>query len=110
MGEIKLKDKAQINDKFREIIKSHEYEKYILSLLNDSKEIFKDITFDYLTSQSNGEPDFLDQHGNKYDVKLAFDTKQGQLLGDQRFDLVKWVKEMMDERAEFSNCIEKRSM
>ena len=98
------------NVEFRNLIKSHKYEEYILNIINKSCEIFGGKTFKIVLSQSHGESDFVDNNGIKYDAKLLFTTKQGQLIGDKKNDISDWIKSMIEERGEFAKSIEESNV
>ena len=97
-------------DAFRNLIKAHRYEEYVLSIINKSAKIFRGNAFKSVREQSHGECDFIDKQGKKYDAKLLFNEEQGRLIGDNSNDLQQWLQEMMDERAEFAESIEKRDL
>lgn len=107
---MRIRTVITINDSFRELIKSHNYEKYVWSIINSSKEIFPDFRFTHIEDQAHGESDFLDQFGKRYDAKLVFDQDQGRLIGDSRNDLLNWVNDMLNEKTEFSEIIDNRSI
>lgn len=97
-----------ISRDFRDMIKESRYERLVNAILNQSTVIITDTPLIHIDSQPDGEPDFIDTKGNKYDVKLLFDSKQGELVGARRFDIKNWIESMMDESAEFSEYIYKR--
>ena len=99
---------ANIQDNFRTIIKSGNYEKIILDIMNSSKKIFPN-KYIHQKEQSHGECDFIDSvTKEKFDAKLPFYKKQGEMLGSNNYDYDVWFKSMMNETAEFSNVIENR--
>ena len=105
---ISINTSVIIQDEFRTIIKSGNYEKIILDIMNSSKKIFPN-EYIHQENQSHGECDFIDKNTEeKYDVKLPLYKKQGKLLGSHNFDYEAWFKSMMDEVAEFSNVINNR--
>ena len=85
---------AHISDDFRPFVKNRRadcyYEKIFLSIINSSNKIFKNQTFTYVEEQANGECDYLDQLGNKYDTKLLINENQGRLMGDNRHEHEEW--------------------
>lgn len=89
-----------IKDNFRKLIERHYYETLVLEILNNSKDIFKDYQFTHIENQAHGECDYIDQFGNKYDVKLLLDEKQGALIGEEKNELSKWAKKMYEESEE----------
>lgn len=105
---ISIKTIANIHDDFRTIIKSGNYEKIILDIMNSSKKMFPN-KYIHQEEQSHGECDFVDLvTKEKYDAKLPLYKKQGELLGSNNYDYEAWFKSMMNEAAEFSNVIENR--
>lgn len=107
---MKYQTLVTIDNAFRDLIKAHNYEKYVLAIINRSTVIFQNLSFSPVSSQSHGECDFLDSQGQKYDAKLVFDNKQGQLIGDSKNDLLDWLNSMLDEKTEFSESIHKRDL
>ena len=95
---------------FREFIKKQNYERYILEIINRSKKIFAGKHFIYVVDQAHGECDFVDECDQKYDAKLLFDKRQGQLIGDAKNDLREWIQVMVDEKIEFAKSIEQRDL
>lgn len=105
---IATKTIANIHDDFRTIIKSGNYEKIVLDVMNSSKKMFPN-KYIHQEEQSHGECDFVDLvTKEKYEVKLPLYKKQGELLGSNNYDYGAWFKSMMDEAAEFSNVVENR--
>lgn len=90
-----------ISDSFRDLLKRQKYEEYVFLIICQSKTVFSDISFDKVTSQSNGECDYIDSNGKKYDAKLLIDKKQGELLGNKRIEFEKWIDDLQKEEAEF---------
>lgn len=89
------------NNNFNRLIQKDIYEEFILRLMNLSKKIFPE-QYSRIQIQSNGESDFISlTSGKKYDAKLAITTAQGSLIGSQRHDYVKWLKEVLAEEQEF---------
>lgn len=85
------------------------YEPAILELMNRSVRLFP-YTYEHNKEQSHGECDFFAIVGDerrliKYDVKLPFDEEQGKLLCSNNANFVEWVKLMLKEAAQFSDCI-----
>ena len=97
-----------IDESFRSLIKEHNYEKYLHTIINKSQVIFRGLKFTHIKNQAHGESDFIDSNGQKYDAKLLFDKKQGALIGDSNNEFEKWIREMLDEKTEFGKCIIKR--
>ena len=94
-----------LSDSFRDLIKRSSYEKYILCLINRSSHIFRGITFTRNESQSHGECDFVDNHGEKYDAKLLLDKERGSLIGEEKNNIVLWIEDIMREVNEFSQLL-----
>lgn len=103
--DIKLFTKVSFTNAFRDFIKSQQYEKYVFIIISKSETIFNGKRFTHLYNQSNGEPDFIDQEGNKYEAKLIFDKMQGKLLGEQKNDIDKWFVSLQEEVSEFSETV-----
>ena len=102
-------NEVTISDRFRDLFKRQKYEEYVFTIISRSKRIFKDVKFYKIESQSAGEPDYLDQFGNKYDAKLLFNTEQGRLIGEKKNDLKEWVYSMIEECSQFGELINKRN-
>ena len=62
--------KVTITDSFRDLIKAHRYEDYVYKIISGSETIFKCKSFIHVQDQSDGESDFVDQDGVKYEAKL----------------------------------------
>ena len=105
---IKFRTVVTISDSFRDILKRQRYEELVLTTINKSQTLIENRPLSRVTEQSNNEPDYLDTKGNKYDVKLLLDSKQGALIGERKNDLQQWIHSMMNECGEFNNCIRNR--
>ena len=110
MLELAITKAISVSNDFRNLIKNGNYEKYVLLIIQASQEIFLGKQLHFVEKQSNGECDYIDQYGVKYDAKLVFNKKQGALLGDSKNELDKWIEVMRNESIEFSHCIEKRDL
>ena len=99
-----------IDKSFRDLIKSGTYEKYVFTIINRSKTLFAGRCFTYNAAQSHGECDFVDDQGLKYDTKLIFNKKQGQLIGDPKNQIQDWLQAMKNEKGEFAESIQKRDL
>ena len=99
-----------IDESFRSLIQSQNYEMYVFDIINKSDVIFRKLQFKHIEVQSHGESDFVDNQGQFYDAKLLFDNKQGSLIGEPKNDINKWLQVMVDEKTEFGKCIEKRDL
>ena len=94
---------VDIFDKFKTIIKSGNYEKIILEIMNSSQKIFNG-KYVHNKEQSHGECDFVNLiNRKKYDAKLPFSKKQGKLIGSKKHDYYAWLITMIDEASEFDN-------
>ena len=102
---IMFSKKAVFSDSFRDFVKSQKYEEYVYMIISNSERVFSGKQFKYIQNQSNGEPDFVDQEGNKYEAKLMFDERQGQLLGEHKYDITKWFESIKEEVVECSENI-----
>ncbi len=99
-----------ISDDFREFLKYRKYEEYVGIILNRSKVILAGKHFEKVKEQSNGECDFIDEKGAKYDAKLLIDKKQGKLLGDRKNKFEKWIEDIQKEEARFFNLAEQDNL
>lgn len=107
---IKFRTEITISDRFRDILKRQRYEELVLTTINKSQLLIKNLPLSKVMEQSNNEPDYLDSNGNKYDVKLLLDSKQGALIGERKNDLQQWIYSMMRECEEFNDCIRNRDI
>ncbi len=103
--------KVALSNNIKNFIQSGRYEPAILELMNRSVRLFP-YKYQHNDNQSHGECDFYaivgeDQQLIKYDVKLPFDEKQGRLLCSNKANFAEWVKLMLKEAAQFSDCITK---
>ena len=99
---------VDISQEFKNIIKSGNYEKVILEIMNSSKKIFNG-KYKHNKEQSHGECDFVEMISKKkYDAKLPFNKKQGELLGSRKQDYNAWLVMMMNESSEFDNIAKTR--
>jgi hypothetical protein len=97
-----------ISDKIKNLLQSGKYEDLILTLLNQSRRLFKN-EFEHVRNQSQGQCDFVDlKTGEKYDAKLLITEKQGRLIGSRNSDYEQWLRAIMDEISEFGECIRNR--
>ena len=93
---------ATISNDFKWLIKSGNYENLILELMNKSIKLFPN-QYEHIESQAKGECDFVDiQTKTKYDAKLPFTPRQGQLIGSNNANYENWIASMLSECAEFS--------
>ncbi len=107
MSPIVIDNYASISDRFRDLLKNHNYENIVYAVIEKSKKIFGNMNFKKILDQSNGQCDFEDNYGNKYDAKLIIDTKQGALLGERKNSLNLWFDDLISECNEFTvDCID----
>jgi len=107
---INFKTMVTITDGFRDILKRQRYEELVLATINKSQSIIGNLPLSRVKEQADNEPDFLDAMGNKYDVKLLLNSKQGALIGERKNDLHQWICSMMEECGEFNACIKNRGI
>lgn len=94
-----------LTEKLKSFIQSGNYENYILDLMNQSEIVFPKY-YEKNTIQSAGECDFYDiETHEKYEAKLPFDKKEGELICRTDSELKTWLKFMMDEESEFGEKI-----
>ena len=102
---MELRQKAVLSEKLKSFIQSGNYESYVLDLMNQSQIVFSS-QYERNPIQSAGECDFFDVATHeKYEAKLPFDKKEGELICRRDSDLKKWLEFMMDEEAEFGEKI-----
>ena len=95
---------STIQNEVKDIIKSGNYEKIILDLMNASKEIFPS-RYTHLNNQAHGECDFVDVvTGEKFDAKIPIDKRQGQMIGSRKGDVGALTTEFHNEALEFQYC------
>ena len=95
---------STIHNEVKDIIKSGNYEKIILDLMNASKEIFPS-RYTHLNNQAHGECDFVDVvTGEKFDAKIPIDKRQGQMIGSRKGDVSALTTEFHNEALEFQYC------
>ena len=95
---------STIYNEVKDIIKSGNYEKIILDLMNASKEIFPS-RYTHLDNQAHGECDFVDVvTGEKFDAKIPIDKRQGQMIGSRKGDVGALTTEFHNEALEFQHC------
>lgn len=104
-----IKTVVTIADSFKAFLQSGNYENAILKLMNDSVRVFP-FCYKHNDIQSCGECDYISYEGTehvltKYDVKLPFDKKEGELICSRKADLLKWIDYMIGEASEFDNCM-----
>lgn len=95
---------SRIHNDIKDLIKSGNYEKIILDLMNSSKEIFPS-RYTHLDNQAHGECDFVDVvTGEKFDAKIPIDKRQGQMIGSLKGDVGTLTTEFQNEALEFQHC------
>lgn len=103
--EMLLRKVATISDKLKAFIQSGNYEIFILRLMNESKTIFPG-QYNRHKLQSHSECDFYDVDTlEKYEAKLPFDKKEGELICSNNSNLKEWISFMMREEEEFGDKI-----
>ena len=107
---IVFKHEVTISEDFRDLLKRQRYERMVLTALNKSQELICDLPLTAVEEQSDSECDFIDSKKRKYDAKLLIDTKQGALIGERKNELKEWIRSMIDETTEFSECIRQRDL
>ena len=100
-----LQERVEFTDSFRDFIKKRKYEPYVLKIIGKSTVIFSGKSFFPVETQSNGEPDFYDNNGDKYEVKLLIDSSQGGLLGERKNDITDWFNSMNKACEEYAEII-----
>ena len=102
---MEMRQVATLSDKLKTFIQSGNYESYILTLMNQSESVFPS-QYAANKEQEHSQCDFYDiRTSEKYEAKLPFDEKEGQLICSNNADLKKWLEFMMDEESEFSDRI-----
>lgn len=95
---------SRIHNDIKDLIKSGNYEKIILDLMNSSKEIFPS-RYTHLDNQAHGECDFVDVvTGEKFDAKIPIDKRQGQMIGSLKGNVGTLTTEFQNEALEFQHC------
>lgn len=95
---------STIHNDIKDLIKSGNYEKIILDLMNASKTIFPG-HYIHLDNQAHGECDFIDAvTGEKFDAKIPIDKRQGQMIGSRKGDVGALITELHNEALEFQHC------
>lgn len=102
-----LNHKIEINDAFRDLLKRRQYEEYVFLAVQRSNRFFRDKNLKMVEEQSNGECDFIDKDGKKYDIKLLINKEQGALIGERKNKNSKWIENLLYESCEFSEILQK---
>lgn len=103
--DLKLQQKAVLSDDLKVFIQSGNYEPYILDLMNQSRIVFPS-KYERNEVQSEGQCDFFDTETlEKYEAKLPFDKKEGELICRKDSTLKEWIEFMMKEEEEFGKHI-----
>lgn len=98
---------STIHNDIKDLIKSGNYERIILDLMNASSRIFPN-TYVHIDNQSHGECDFIDSvTGKKFDAKIPIDEKQGKIIGSRNGDVSALPTELYNEALEFQACFSK---
>lgn len=102
---MEMRQIAAFSDKLKMFVQSGNYEPYILALMNQSELIFPS-QYAANEEQAHSQCDFYDiRTSEKYEAKLPFDKKEGQLICSNSADLKEWLEFMLDEESEFSDRI-----
>jgi len=97
---------STIHQDIKNLIKSGNYERIILDLMNSSKTIFPG-SYVHLDNQAHGECDFVDTvTGEKFDAKIPIDQRQGKIIGSRNGDVGALTIEMHSEALEFQSCFQ----
>ena len=95
---------STIHNDIKDLIKSGNYERIILDLMNASKIILPG-QYIHQDNQANGECDFVDVvTGEKFDAKIPIDKRQGQMIGSRKGDVGALTTEFHNEALEFQYC------
>ncbi len=96
---------STIHNDIKDLIKSGNYERIILDLMNASKIILPG-QYVHQDNQANGECDFVDiVTGEKFDAKIPIDKRQGQMIGSRKGDVGALTTEFCNEALEFQFCV-----
>ncbi|MBE6793962.1 MAG: hypothetical protein E7532_03350 [Ruminococcaceae bacterium] len=88
----------------KNLIKSGNYERIVLDLMNASKTIFPS-HYIHQDSQAHGECDFVDAvTGEKFDAKIPINKRQGKIIGSRKGDVSALTAELHREALEFQHC------
>lgn len=102
---MEVKKLASLSDGLKRFVQSGNYEPYILELMNRSKEIFPG-QYERNLKQAENQCDFYEvKTGEKFEAKLPFDKKEGELICSNHGSLKAWLEFMMDEETEFGEKI-----
>ena len=111
MGEnmsLVLKQEISINNTFRKVIQSGNYEKIIFELMNKSKVVFPG-KFQKKEEQPDGECDFVNsENKKKYEAKLFLGKDEGKLISSNNYDYEKWLNISFERIYEYSEYIYSR--
>ncbi len=88
-----LKVQYLITEKYKNILKSINYEQIILKIMNDSRTIFPS-EYKHIKDQSNGESDFQDIEGlNYFDAKILFENEICQAIAKN--EIYEWFEKII---------------
>ena len=100
-----ITNKLVITDNIIQLFQSHNYEKYVLDIMNASKQTFPE-AYEMIENQACGECDFIaKESGKKFDAKIPFETKQIKLLTSGKKhepQILEWIKQLQDEESDFN--------
>ncbi len=95
---------STIHNDIKDLIKSGNYEKIILDLMNSSKVIFPS-NYIHLDNQAHSECDFVDVvTGKKFDSKIPINKAQGKIIGSRNGNIGALTTEFYNEALEFGTC------
>jgi hypothetical protein len=95
---------STIHNDIKDLIKSGNYERIILDVMNASKIILPS-QYLHQDNQDNGECDFVDAvTGEKFDAKIPIDKRQGQMIGSRKGHVGALTTEFQNEALEFQYC------
>ncbi|MBO5333284.1 MAG: hypothetical protein J6B37_04130 [Clostridia bacterium] len=95
---------STIHNDIKDLIKSGNYERIILDLMNASKTIFPG-HYIHQDNQARGECDFVGAvTGEKFDAKIPIDKRQGKMIGSRNGDVGALTTELRKEALEFQYC------
>ena len=95
---------STIHNDIKDLIKSGNYERIILDVMNASKIILPS-QYLHQDNQDNGECDFVDAvTGEKFDAKIPIDKRQGQMIASRKGHVGALTTEFQNEALEFQYC------
>ena len=96
---------SKINIDTKKLIKSGNYESIIVKLMNQSSSVFQG-TYVHISTQSNGECDFIDvATKEKFDAKMPLNKRQGKMIGSKNGSVKFLATSLYTEAVEFARCM-----